>query len=102
MNKETLYLSILRQYVIAQKTTAAEITSALEQDDWVTAERLAHTLKSTSSYAGAEFVQELSASIEQSTKNKLPKQDILMLVFTLDVILGPLIHSLEKQLGTDS
>jgi two-component system, sensor histidine kinase and response regulator len=101
VGRETLYLSILRKYVNAQKTTAAEITSALEEDDWVTAERLAHTLKSTSSYAGAEFVQELSASIEQATKNKLPKQDILMLVYTLDVILGPLIHSLEKQLGTD-
>jgi two-component system, sensor histidine kinase and response regulator len=101
MGKEALYLSILRKYANAQKTTATEITSALEQDDWGTAERLAHTLKSTSSYAGAEFVQELSASIELATKNKLPKQKILMLVFTLGVILDPIIHSLEIQLGKD-
>ncbi|AMC36226.1 response regulator [Janthinobacterium sp. B9-8] len=102
LGKKDLYLSILRKYVKAQKNTAAEINAAMEQDDWAGAERIAHTLKSTSSYAGADFIQELSASIEQAIKNRRSKQDINTLVYTLDIILSPLIHNLEVQLALET
>ncbi|MDW5418183.1 response regulator [Iodobacter sp. CM08] len=98
MGKQDLYLSILRKYTIAQKSTAEEISEALKQDDWATAERLAHTLKSTSSYAGADFVQELAAMLENALKNHTNRQDIDNLINTLGVILAMLIQELEVQL----
>ncbi|MFC7418965.1 response regulator [Iodobacter arcticus] len=102
LGKKDLYLSILRKYVKAQKNTAAEINAAMEQDDWASAERIAHTLKSTSSYAGADFIHELSASIELAIKSRRSKQDISTLVYTLEIILSPLIHNLEVQLALET
>ncbi|MDY7579519.1 response regulator [Herbaspirillum sp. RTI4] len=102
MGKKSLYLSILKKYAISQKTTAADIHAAMAQDDSATAERLAHTLKSTSSYAGADRINELAASIEHGCKNKIAKQEIMALADSLEMALSPLIRELEAQLGIET
>ena len=99
MGKETLYVSILRKYLAGQKNVVAELRAAIAAQDSNTAARLAHTLKSTSTYAGAEQVQELAGQIEQAFKDIRTGEDIKALVDALDLAITPLMLRLEEALG---
>ncbi|MDD2711908.1 MAG: response regulator, partial [Simplicispira sp.] len=46
LGKKSLYLSMLRKFVTGQASVLEDVKAALNEGDWMTAERLAHTLKS--------------------------------------------------------
>ncbi|MEB0138616.1 MULTISPECIES: response regulator [unclassified Undibacterium] len=97
MGKPVFYRSILRKYFESQKTTAADIMSAWQDKNIDTAVRLAHTLNSTSSYAGAEAVQPLAAALELAFKSAASEDQITPLLAQLTAQLTPLMAQLEQE-----
>jgi len=63
---QKLYRQLLLKFRDNQADAATNIASALEADDYNTAERLAHTLKGISASLGARHLQELAAGLETS------------------------------------
>ncbi|MGZ5628437.1 MAG: response regulator [Methylobacter sp.] len=59
-----LYVSMLNKFVISQESVAAQIQDALEANDYGTAERLAHTLKSLAGNIGAVSLQAQAERLE--------------------------------------
>jgi signal transduction histidine kinase len=98
LGKKPLYLSMLRKFVAGEKPATVEISHALEDDDWNTAERLAHTLKGVSATIGAAAVQQLAAGLEAAIKERQPRRAVDGRLDELRTPLGTLIAQLERQL----
>jgi PAS domain S-box-containing protein len=101
LNKKPLYLLMLRKFVAGQKTVVAEIIKALDANDVVTAERLAHTLKGVSGNIGATALQQLAEKIETAIKDHRPRGELDGLLQALKNLLTNLITQLEKKLPVE-
>jgi two-component system sensor histidine kinase/response regulator len=69
LGKKTAYLNMLRNYVINQENTPAELRAALDAEDSATAERIAHTMKGVSGNIGASSLQEMANELENMIRN---------------------------------
>ena len=68
MGKHALYLTVLRLLVRDQTGMVAKTREALTSGDFATAERLAHTLKGTSSTVAARAVAEAAGQLERACR----------------------------------
>ena len=68
LGKKPLYLSMLRRYLDSQRDCAAQVQAALDQADWETAERLAHTAKGLAGNIGADALGTLAAQLEEALR----------------------------------
>ncbi len=64
LGKESLYLDMLRKFIHGQSAVIAEISLALEEKDFATAERLLHSSKSVAASIGAVELAEQAAELE--------------------------------------
>jgi two-component system sensor histidine kinase/response regulator len=64
LGKESLYLEMLRKFIHGQSAIVAEVSLALEEKDYSTAERLLHSSKSVAGSIGAAELAELAAELE--------------------------------------
>ncbi|MEN9658795.1 MAG: hypothetical protein RL571_2260 [Pseudomonadota bacterium] len=64
LGKESLYLEMLRKFIHGQSAIIAEVSLALEEKDYSTAERLLHSSKSVAGSIGATELAELAAELE--------------------------------------
>jgi two-component system, sensor histidine kinase and response regulator len=101
LGKQWLYLSMLKKFVAGQKSATVNINQALEADDRLTAERLAHTLKGLSAHIGATGLQRMAEKLEAAIKGNEPRQAIDVRIEALKVPLHTLISQLETQLPKD-
>ena len=53
LGREALYLALIGKFVAGQRDLPAHMASALAEGDWVSAERLVHTLKGVAAQIGA-------------------------------------------------
>ena len=95
---QSLYLSLLRKYAAGQGKVSAEIRTALDGNDWTTAERLAHTTKGVSGNVGALVIQDLAAQLEAAVRNKKPRATLDELLLSLETALGNFLPALEAAL----
>jgi PAS domain S-box-containing protein len=102
LGKKSLYLTMLRMFVAGQKFVTAKIYQALESDDWSTAERLAHTLKSVSGNIGATALQQLAQLLEDAIKERHPREEIDGRLDRLIEPLEKLIAELEQKLPQEA
>ena len=58
------YCAILEEFHLDRQNTLTEIRSAIAENDWETAERLAHTLKGLLGTIGAEKLQDKTTELE--------------------------------------
>jgi HPt (histidine-containing phosphotransfer) domain-containing protein len=65
-----LYRSLLTQFVEQQADAVSKISASVEQQDYVLAERLMHTLKGVSGNLGAKTTNEMAAELEISLRNR--------------------------------
>jgi len=69
LGKKPLFLSMLIKFRAGQRGAPDEIRKCLDEGDWVTAERIAHTLKGVSGNIGALRLQHLAGCLEASIRN---------------------------------
>lgn len=72
LGKPSLYVQLLRSFSAGQKDALHEIADKFRQEDYETAERIAHTLKAVAGTIGAVSIQEKAAQIEGHLKQKRP------------------------------
>ena len=102
LGKQPLYISMLRKFVVGQKSAAVEILNSLMNEDMTTAERLAHTLKSVAGNIGATGLQQLAGKIEVAIKERHPREELDGLLNALKILLKNLIEQLEQKLPQDT
>jgi CheY-like chemotaxis protein len=102
LGKKSLYLSMLRKFVAGQKSITTEIIKALDDNNWDTAERFAHTLKGVSGNIGASSLQQLAEKLETAIKEREPREKIDALLEKLKNLLENLITQLEQKLPEES
>jgi PAS domain S-box-containing protein len=98
LGKKPLYLSMLRKFVVGQKSVVAEIRKALESKLWDNAERLTHTLKGVAGNIGASGLQQLAEKLEIAIKERRPPKEIDARLDDVKLPLEKLIVQLELQL----
>jgi two-component system sensor histidine kinase/response regulator len=70
LGRETLYIALLGKFISGQGEFPAHVASALADADWISAERLAHTLKGVAAQIGAHGVSELAARFELAVRSR--------------------------------
>lgn len=82
--KVPLYIKQLRRFVELQSNDVARIRDALAQQEWATAKRIAHTLKSTVGTLGAVQLQAVAASLEQALDAQYPLVEVTTVLNSLE------------------
>lgn len=80
LGKRPRYLAMLRGFVANQGDVASQIKQALANQDFSTAERLAHTLKGLAGNIGATTLQLESEKLEMAIRLSQPSDNTLMMV----------------------
>jgi two-component system sensor histidine kinase/response regulator len=99
MGKKPLYLAMLRRYLASQKDVVGDIRRAIGDEDFETAERLAHTAKSVSGNVGAVAVQERAAQLEMALRERRCAGELEPLTRALDGTMSPLLASLGEAIS---
>jgi signal transduction histidine kinase/DNA-binding response OmpR family regulator len=100
--KIVLYETILRKYIAGQATVVDELRTAVENQDFELAKRLAHTTKGVSGNIGATGVQGIAAEIEAGLGEGVDSVAILDKLRVLQSALAPLLQSLAACLPQDT
>ncbi len=98
LGKPALFLSMLRQFRHGQQFAIQQIEQALAQEDWQTAERVAHTLKGTAANIAATAIQQEAQAIETLIRQHPDKQTVLTTMLPLRTLLDSLISSIVSVL----
>jgi len=99
--RKGLYLSLLRKYVDKQCDFGADLDAAISVGDWVTAERLAHTLKGISGQIGAQTVRSLAELMERAIRDRETPEVYVALRNQLIELLGELIPAIVARLPAE-
>ena len=70
-DKASLYLRVLRKFMVSEEHTAQAIAQALDNADLTGAERLAHTLKGLAASLGAQPLQAAAARLEDAIRHSM-------------------------------
>jgi PAS domain S-box-containing protein len=101
IGKKPLYFNMLRKYVTNQVNTSNELHTALAQNDYATAERVAHSAKGVSGNIGAINLQSMAAEIEKMIQEKIPTEAILEKIAPFEIEQSNLIAALKLALPPD-
>ncbi|WP_416885745.1 response regulator [Marinospirillum sp.] len=93
MHKPELLIKMLRLFYAGQQHFADQFRQACQQQDYSTAERLAHSLKGAAATLGAMEVADTSAALESACQQQTINQP------TLDLLLAQLMQSLDPLLA---
>jgi two-component system, sensor histidine kinase and response regulator len=99
MGKKPLYLAMLRRYLASQQSVLGDIRRAIGEEDFETAERLAHTAKSVSGNVGAVAVQERAGELEMALRERRDASELEPLTRALDGTMSPLLASLGEAIS---
>ena len=98
--KTRLYGRLLQKFVALEGNAIGQVRVALDADDAVTAERVAHTLKSTAGSIGATPLQAAAAQLERALHEQAPRIVINPLLDACSALLDPLVAALTRWLDT--
>jgi signal transduction histidine kinase/CheY-like chemotaxis protein len=102
LGKEQSYLKMLRKFISGQSQAIVQVQAALAQDDWQTAERVAHTLKGVAGNVGAIQVQADAARLEEALRNHAAAASVQSLAQSAEQSLVKLIAGLNAQLPQEA
>lgn len=95
------YLKIVAIYFRENQEIVTVLKAAKNQQDWLTLERLAHSLKSASAAIGARQLQKLFLALEQASKNPGPDAPGTELIDDIESSLSQVIASLALLIQFD-
>ncbi|PHV03768.1 Hpt domain-containing protein [Iodobacter sp. BJB302] len=93
--KESLYISILKQFKSTQSQAMEAICKSLDQGDLNTAQFLIHTLKGLAATVGAMPLHQATEELEAALKENLPKPMLDPFINTANHLLQSLISELD-------
>jgi two-component system sensor histidine kinase/response regulator len=103
--KQSLYIKMLKTFASDQLNAIEQLMQALAEHDYLTAQRIAHTLKGTSGSIGAESLQNNAGEIETLAKNNADVAEILekvkLIQPELSRIIGEINQSFENSIKID-
>jgi PAS domain S-box-containing protein len=106
MGKELSYLKMLRKFIVGQRDTISQLREALAQDDWLSAERLAHTLKAVAGNIGANRIQADASALETALHQQHAMADIEPLITmahaSLDEVMSLLAQYLPQTVASST
>jgi two-component system sensor histidine kinase/response regulator len=94
-----LYVNLLCQFAEQQGPAVAQITSALAQNDFSLAERLAHTLKGVAGNIGATSIQAAAGALEKLIRNRAAGAELESGKQSVSAALDPLVAQIQFQLS---
>ncbi len=105
LDNKSLYLNLLRKYILSQENTSLKLREALNSADYTTAERIAHSSKSVNSNIGASDLEKMAADIEKMIAEKEAPEVIdvkigkfenaqAVMIAALKVAIPPVLHEI--------
>ena len=95
--KAKVYFDVLKKFRDGQSDAPERIAAALQSGDWLSAERVAHSLKGLAGTIGSSELQEVAWMVEQDLHGRIePVDSLVRLSALLRVIVATLDASLEK------
>ena len=101
LGREALYLSLLGKFSAGQRDFPARLAQAIQEEDWQTAERLAHTLKGLSAQIGAKDLRAKAESLEQSIKEREAPARIAEQLASLTPPLSAVIGAIDDRMPAE-
>jgi two-component system sensor histidine kinase/response regulator len=101
IGKKSLYMNMLRKYVINQANLSNELRAALATNDYSTAERVIHSAKSVSGNIGATNLETMAKTIEKMIHEKSDSDTILINIAQFELVQNTMITSINSQLPPD-
>ena len=92
---------MLKTFSTDQINAVSDIKSALDLSDYLTAQRVAHTLKGTCGSIGATELQKIAGKIEDQCKDKIRLEEIIKNLEIIQPQLTVIINSIKKALPED-
>jgi two-component system sensor histidine kinase/response regulator len=99
--KQTLYLDMLRKFVLKQADVAERIRNALVAGDPAAAERIVHTLKGLCGSIGAQALQQLAGTLESVLRSGGPDQALQAPLADLEDDIADLVDKLKARLPAE-
>nr|WP_145550387.1 response regulator [Variovorax boronicumulans] len=99
LGKQALYRQLLEKFVAGQAQAPEAIVQALQGDDPVTAERVAHTLKGVAGNIGAYDLQQHAAALEEALRERRPRPAIEGALAAAAASLHALLDALHPHLA---
>ncbi|MDD5755342.1 MAG: response regulator, partial [Methylococcales bacterium] len=96
----TLYLNMLRKYVINQENAPANLRAALDTPDYNAAERIAHSSKSVNGNIGATSLQKIAAELEEMIRDGAARDVIELKIIAFESAHTAMIIALNVALPT--
>jgi two-component system sensor histidine kinase/response regulator len=93
-----LYTATLRRFCSLQSGMIATMRLALDDDDWASTQRHAHSLKGVSGSIGAQALAQSAEALEQALAEHRARDEIDALITRLDLQLSELISALHTRL----
>lgn len=101
IGKKPLYFNMLRKYITNQANTSNELRAALTENDYETAERVAHSAKGVSGNIGATTLQTMATEIETMIHEKVANEIILAHIAPFEIAQNTLINALKNALPVE-
>lgn len=98
LGKEKSYINLLRKYAMGQKDTFEQIEKMLSEDEWHSAQRLAHTLKGLSGSIGAIEIQEKAFILEKAIEKHESFDVLNPIIKETSIMLEKMIRCLKNAL----
>ncbi|HWR41285.1 MAG TPA: response regulator [Patescibacteria group bacterium] len=99
LNKRDFYEKILREFISVQADTLADIRRQLENGDYKTAERLAHTLKGIAGTIGATGIQQKAGQLEKAIGQGASLTDMEEMLVSATAAVDHLVQQLAAALS---
>jgi CheY-like chemotaxis protein len=98
LGKKPVYAKMLHKFMHSQSNALELIESALSEDDWPSAERIAHTLKGVAANLSATRVQGDAGRLGDALRDRTHMETVVSLAQQANQSLGELIASMQAQL----
>jgi two-component system sensor histidine kinase/response regulator len=99
--KVSLYIKMLKTFSTDQVNAVIDIKRALDISDYLTAQRVAHTLKGTCGSIGATEIQKIAGEVEGQCLDKIQAEKIIKNLDLIQPKLISIIDSIKKTLPED-
>jgi two-component system sensor histidine kinase/response regulator len=99
--KVSLYIKMLKTFSADQINAVSDIKRALDISDYLTAQRVAHTLKGTCGSIGATEIQKIAGEVEGQCLDKIQAEKIIKNLDLIQPKLISIIDSIKKTLPED-